>query len=153
MSPRADSPQFPPFPAALSAADGNGEAMLDLNHPMTRHVFRASGLMDGVMVRGQRMSVSPSAVRAALLAESLPLFAEMRNLALAQFDERAAYTPSVVDEYEVAIRALAGLGGGWIADDCRHGEGVGALHAALQSPGSDRTHAARVFTTTRLPFA
>ena len=97
--------------------------MLDLSHPMSEHVFRASGLMDAVMDRGQRMSVSPSAVRAKLLAECLPLFAEMRELALARFGKRAAYILAAVDEYEVAIRALGGLGEGRITEDRRDGEG------------------------------
>jgi hypothetical protein len=97
--------------------------MLDLSHPMTDHVFRASGLMDGVMARGQRMSVSPSAVRAELLAECLPLFAEMRELARARFGKRVAFILATVDEYEAAIRVLAGLGGGQITEDRRDGEG------------------------------
>lgn len=97
--------------------------MLDLSHPMTKHVFRTSGLLHGVMVRGQRMSVSPSAVRAELLAECLPLFAEMRELARTWFGKRTAYILEAVDEYETAIRALAGLGEGRIAEDRRDGEG------------------------------
>ena len=97
--------------------------MLNLDHPMTQHVFRASGLMDGVMVRGQRMSVSPSAVRAGLLAECLPLLAEMRELALTQFGKRAAFIAVAVDEYEATIRTLAGLNGGRIAENRRDGTG------------------------------
>jgi hypothetical protein len=58
-----------------------------LDHPMTQYIFQASGLMDGVMVRGQKMSVSPSVVRTELLAECLPLFAEMRELARTQFSK------------------------------------------------------------------
>jgi hypothetical protein len=97
--------------------------MLNLDHPMTEHVFRASGLMDAVMVRGQRMSVSPSVVRAELLAECLPLFAEMRALARTQFGRRAPYITAAVDEYEAAIRTLAGLGSGQITEDRRDGFG------------------------------
>jgi hypothetical protein len=97
--------------------------MLGLDHPMTQHVFLASGLMDGVMIRGQRMSVSPSVVRAELLAECLPLFAEMRELAHAMFGKRAAFIATAVDEFEVAIRTLAGQGGGRITDDRHDGTG------------------------------
>lgn len=97
--------------------------MLDLDDPMTPHVFRASNLMDGVMGRGQKMSVSPSAVRAELLAECLPLFAEMRELAGVRFGEWAPFILAAVDEYEAAIRALAGLGGGQITEDRRDGQG------------------------------
>lgn len=98
--------------------------MLNLDHPMTEHVFRASGLMDAVMVRGQRMSVSPSKVRAELLAECLPLFAEMRALARSHFGNRASYITAAVVEYEAAIRTLAGLGGGQITEDRRDGSGT-----------------------------
>jgi hypothetical protein len=105
------------------ALNAFGGIMLDLDHPMTKHVFRAAGLMDGVMRRGQEMSVSPSAVRAELLAECLPLFAEMRELARARFAENAPFILAAVDEYEAAIRALAGLGGGRITEDRRDGEG------------------------------
>jgi hypothetical protein len=97
--------------------------MLDLSNPMSQHVFRASGLMDAVMVRGQEMSVSPSAVRAVLLAECLPLFTEMRRLARTQFSERAEFIVAAVDDYEAAIRALADMGRGQIGEDRREGEG------------------------------
>lgn len=97
--------------------------MLDLDHPMTPHVFRASRLVDGVMVRGQRMSVAPSAVRAEILAECLPLFEEMRQLATAHFTDRAQFILQAVAEYEVGIRALAALGDGRITEDRRDGEG------------------------------
>ena len=97
--------------------------MLDLEHPLTPHIFRASGLIDGVMARGQRMSVSPSTVRAELLAECLPLFAEMRELAEAQFADRAQFIRQAVEEYETGIRRLAALGGGRLTEDRRDGEG------------------------------
>ena len=58
-----------------------------------------------------------------LLVECLPLFAELRELARARFDKRAAFILAAVDEYEAAIRALAGLGGGRIAEDRRAGAG------------------------------
>jgi hypothetical protein len=98
--------------------------MLDRKHPMTGHVFRVSGLMDNLKARGQQMSVSPSAVRAELLVECLPLFAEMRKLAEAHFDRRIRFIAAAVDEYESAIRALAGLGNGRITGDQRDGIGL-----------------------------
>lgn len=97
--------------------------MLNLNHPLTRYVFRASALMDGVKSHGQTMSVSPSAVRAELLAECLPLFDEMRTLARAQFRKQAPFILAAIDEYEATIRALADLGEGRITEDRRDGEG------------------------------
>jgi hypothetical protein len=97
--------------------------MLDLDHPLAPHIFRASRLLDGVLVRGQQMSVSPSAVRAELLAECLPLFAEMRELARAQFGDRAQFILQAVEEHEAGLRRLAELGDGRITEDRRDGEG------------------------------
>jgi hypothetical protein len=100
-----------------------GDEMLDLSHPKTEHIFLASSLIEKVKAMGQRMSVSPSTVRAALLADSLPLFAEMRDLALSRFAESTGFILAAVDEYEAAIRELAGLNGGQITEDRRDGTG------------------------------
>jgi hypothetical protein len=97
--------------------------MLDLSYPITQYRFQASGLMDGVMARGQRMSVSPSVVRAELLTECRPLFAAMRELARSQFSKQATFIIAAVDEYEAAILDLAALGGGCITVDRRDGTG------------------------------
>jgi hypothetical protein len=97
--------------------------MLNPYHEMAQYVFRASALMDGVMKRGQEMSVAPSVVRAELLAECLPMFGVMRELAHAKFSEKAPFICAAVDEYESAIVDLAGLGGGRIIEDRRDGEG------------------------------
>jgi hypothetical protein len=64
--------------------------MLDVSHAMTQHLFKASRLLDGVMTRGQTISVSPSVVRVALLAECLPLLAEMRELGRGQLGKQTA---------------------------------------------------------------
>jgi hypothetical protein len=96
--------------------------MLDLNHPMTAHIFRASGLIDGVMAAAQIMTVSPSVVRNDLLAKCLPRFVEMRELNREQFGD-STYIASAIDEYEAGIRKLAGLGDGQIVEDRRNGEG------------------------------
>jgi hypothetical protein len=99
--------------------------MLNLNSPTTGDpIFRASGLLDGVKVRGRRMSVSPSVVRAELLVECLALFDEMRALAGAQFSRQVEFITAAVDEYEAAIRTLAGLGNGRITEDRRDGTGL-----------------------------
>jgi hypothetical protein len=97
--------------------------MLNLDHPMTEHIFRASGLLDGLLMAGQRMSVSPSPVRADLLSKCLSRLDELRDLARARFPSRAAFIAAVVDELEVGLRTLAGLGGGQIAADRRNGSG------------------------------
>ena len=98
--------------------------MLRLDNPMRQHVFQASGLMDAVMACGQKMSVSPSPIRAELFLGCLPRFATMRELAIAHFGGRAAYILKSIDDYETAIRALAGLGGGRITEDRRDGTGT-----------------------------
>ena len=90
---------------------------------MSQAIFRASALMDGVMRRGQRMSVSPSDVRRTLLAECFPLFTEMRDLA-GTFRKQARFILAAVDEYEHAIRTLAEAGDGRIEEDRRSGDGA-----------------------------
>jgi hypothetical protein len=97
--------------------------MLDLNHPMTPHIFRASGLEDGVLGRGQQMTVAPSAVRETLLAECLPLFAEMRELNQGHFGA-SSFIAQAIDDCESGIRQLAALGNGQITEDRRNGEGT-----------------------------
>lgn len=79
--------------------------------------------MGRVMMRGQTMSVSPSIVRTQLLNECLPLFEEMRELARGHFSSILTFLLAVIDEYEAAIRDLAGLRGGQISEDRRDGEG------------------------------
>ncbi len=85
--------------------------MLNLRSPGADHIFHASGLMGRVMERGQTMSVSPSSVRTELLNECLPLFEKMRVLARAHFAKDLPFLLPAIDEYEAAIRSLAGLGG------------------------------------------
>lgn len=98
--------------------------MLDLGNPMANHIIHASGLMDRVMKRGQTMSVSPTVVRTQLLNECLPLFEEMRALARAHFASDLPFILAAIEEYEAAIRELAGLRDGRITEDRRDGEGV-----------------------------
>ena len=97
--------------------------MLRLDHPMTEHIFHASGILDGLLSAGQRMSVSPSPVRAELLGKCLPRLDELRDLARTRFDWRAAFLASAVDELEAGLRTLAGLGDGQITEDRRDGSG------------------------------
>lgn len=98
--------------------------MIDLSHPMAKHVMHASGLLDGVLVRGQKMSVSPSSARTELLTSCLSLFDEMRQLAVSRFTDRAGFILAAANEYESAARTLAMAGGGRIADDRRDGQGL-----------------------------
>lgn len=97
--------------------------MLDFNSPMAKHILHASRLMDAALKCGQRMSVSPSVVRAELLQEAKLIFAEMRELAKAHFKKENPFIAATIDEYEAALQELAGLGGGQITEDRRNGEG------------------------------
>lgn len=95
--------------------------MLDLNHPMTGHIFRASGLMDAAMRIGQEMTVAPSLPRRELLARALPIFREMRELNRQHFRD-SPFIAGAIDEYEEGLRTLADLGDGRILEDRRDGE-------------------------------
>lgn len=97
--------------------------MLDLNHPMSEHIFHASGLLDGVLTRGQKMGLAPSPARAALLEECLPLFAEMRVLNAEHFGA-SRFIAEAIEECESGIRKLAALGDGRVVEDRRDGEGA-----------------------------
>lgn len=98
--------------------------MLDLDHPMAKPIFHASRLMDRAMGCGQRMSVSPSADRQTLLQDCGPVFAEMRTLAADHFPDQRPFLLTAIDEFEAALRALAGLGEGRITEDRRDGDGT-----------------------------
>jgi hypothetical protein len=69
------------------------------------------------------MSVSPSTIREELLAECLPIFAEMQTLAVNQFPDRAQFLLQAIEEYKAGIERLAALGEGRITEDRRDGEG------------------------------
>lgn len=84
-------------------------SMLDLRHPLTQHIFRASGLIDRIMEFGQKMSVSPTPKRIELLHECRPLFDELRNLACQKFTSDQLSLLEAISEYESAITALASV--------------------------------------------
>lgn len=96
--------------------------MLDLNHPMTEHIFRASGLLDGILKRGQEMSVSPSHRRSELLSECILLLGKMIRLNAEQF-EGSHFITVAIGECETGLRQLAELGNGQIVEDRRDGSG------------------------------
>src|SRR5262245_21273827 len=96
--------------------------MLDLDHPMTPHIFHASRLIDGVMIAGQEMTVAPSAAREDSLNRCLPPLAEMRELNRQHFGD-SAFIAQAIDEFGAGLRALAALGEGRITEDRRDGKG------------------------------
>lgn len=97
--------------------------MLDDDSPLAQPIRQASRLMDGTLKLGRWMSVLPSVDRAKLLSECLFLFSEMRNLAHAKFGAQAGTIVRLVDDYEKAIRDLAGLNNGTLFRNNLDGEG------------------------------
>lgn len=96
--------------------------MLDPTHPRTKHICRASSIIDSIMARGQQMTVSPSSIRATLLEECLPLFAQLRELNRIHFGD-AVFIAQAINAYETGIRNVASLGNGLITEDRRDGNG------------------------------
>jgi len=95
--------------------------MIDLNHPLADSKFKAVGLLDRLWTIGQQMTLSPSSVRMGLLADCLPLLAQLRKLAEHFRDPR--FIAQAIDDFESGIRNLAALGAGQILEDRRDGEG------------------------------
>ncbi len=99
-----------------------GVIVLDINHPMTTHVFRASHLVGGVTTLAYQMTVASSPIRRQLLQECLPIFDEVRALNQAHFGG-SRFIARAIDEYETNVKLVASLGGGQIVEDRRDGEG------------------------------
>lgn len=83
--------------------------MLNMAHPLARHIMRASGLIDRIMGCWQKMSVSPTKKRIDLLHECLPLFDELRNLASQEFASDKLRLFAAISEYKSAIADLASV--------------------------------------------
>lgn len=82
--------------------------MLDLNHPSSEYLLRASRLIDAIMLSGQKMTVSTSAERSQLLKASQPKFQELRALNSNHFGN-SSFIAQAIDEYESGIRAVSAL--------------------------------------------
>ncbi len=96
--------------------------MLDLNHPQTEHIFRASGLLGALLKCSQRMSVAPSVLRAELLAHANSRIEELRSLGTERFAKSTAIRPAL-DQLATAFADLAAKGGGELTDDATGGDG------------------------------
>jgi hypothetical protein len=83
--------------------------MLNLDHPMTENIFRASGLIGAIMDRAQKMPVVSGKVRAELLKECQPYFQELRALATIHFQEDIKYLLHWICEYEKNINTISSL--------------------------------------------
>lgn len=84
--------------------------MLDLDHPMTKHVFAAARAEDTVLMAARHMTVAGRRERAGLRDSCAAAFAELRRLALDHFADCPAIPPAI-DELERSLAELASLPG------------------------------------------
>ncbi len=96
--------------------------MLDLNHPQSEHIFKASALLDALLKCSQRMSVAPSGVRAELLTHASSRIDELRALGAERFPKSTAIQPAL-DQLATVFVDLAGKGGGELTGDATEGDG------------------------------
>lgn len=104
--------------------------MLDLDHPMTKHIFAAGAMEDFLLVSAQRMTLVPSPQRLSLLAECLQVLDRMRRLNEEHF-QASSFIADALDEGQEALEGIAHQGGGNIVED--RSDGPGAC-AACGSP-------------------
>ena len=83
--------------------------MLDIDHPMTQHIFRASSLIDVIMDFGQKISVASGKERTVLRENCQPYFQELRTLTITYFPENTRFILHWVAEYDASINLLSSL--------------------------------------------
>lgn len=83
--------------------------MLDLDHPMSQHVFAAARAEDAILISARDMTTASRQERARLQAGCAPAFAELRRLSRDHFAERTAI-PAAIDGLEQALAQLAASG-------------------------------------------
>lgn len=81
-------------------------AMLDLNHPFTKHIFAASRFEDAIKDGARRIIAAPPAERAGLLAGCEQQLDAMRALNREHF-KNSPFIASAIDELQQALRNLA----------------------------------------------
>src|SRR5262245_14857013 len=84
--------------------------MLDLDHPLTPHIFAAARAEGRVIVSARAITVAARPERIRLRDECRPAFEELRRLARDHFADRPEIPPAIND-FERAISELAGLAG------------------------------------------
>ena len=82
--------------------------MLDLNHPMTPHIFAAARLNDAILECAKSMTRLSTPKRQELLQESLTRLERMRCLNTDHF-EASPFVFAAIDELEHAVQALANV--------------------------------------------
>lgn len=88
--------------------------MLDLDHPLTQHIFAASRAITVIMRAGHKMTVSARRERRRLRAECNDALTELRQLSRDHFADRLGIAP-IIDDLEHALDRLAELSG--VPDD------------------------------------
>ena len=96
--------------------------MLDLDHPMTPHIFAASGLIDAIIERARRMTVCPSIMRVDLYQQCQLCVEELRQLNHQHFQSKPAIDAALTD-LSLGLGIIAGLGNVSIVEDHSDGEG------------------------------
>jgi hypothetical protein len=84
--------------------------MLDLDHPMSQHIFAAARAEDTILTAARDMTTASRRARAQRRDGCAPAFAELRRLARERFADRRAIPPAI-DELEQAIEQLASFPG------------------------------------------
>jgi hypothetical protein len=82
--------------------------MLDLSHPMSRHIFAAARAEDAVLITARAMTVASRWERLRLREGCAPAFEELRRLSRDHFADRRAIPPAI-DGLERALSQLAML--------------------------------------------
>lgn len=82
--------------------------MLDLEHPMTKHIFAAARAEAAVLMAARHMTIAGRRERVRLRDGCTTAFAELRRLACNQFADRPAIPPAI-DELERSLGELASL--------------------------------------------
>jgi hypothetical protein len=84
--------------------------MLDLDHPMSEHVFAAARAESAIVIAARRMTVASRQERLRLRDSCGSAFDELRRLARDHFSDRTAI-PAEIDALERAVAGLAALPG------------------------------------------
>jgi hypothetical protein len=88
--------------------------MLDLSHPMSRHIFTAARAEDAILITARAMTVATRWERLRLREGCAAAFEELRRLGRDQFADRSVI-PLAIDDLERALSELARLPG--VPDD------------------------------------
>jgi hypothetical protein len=83
--------------------------VLDLDHPMSQHIFAAARPEDAILMAARHMTAASREDRARLQAGCAPAFAELRRLSRDHFADCTAI-PAAINGLEQALAQLAASG-------------------------------------------